>query len=162
MSDPTTSGDGKRRGDTDERERTLEEIIHARGHENVSAEHASTFEISTDDFLTPAGDCILAIEADRAPADFDPEFVAACQRPDATITVTLEADGHRDSVRGGGDPALEFSSERSAVGRTSEYVDERTIALEAEHAAEGFDRDLVESLAAGADVTVTITVSVDE
>ncbi|AHF99870.1 hypothetical protein HALLA_14810 [Halostagnicola larsenii XH-48] len=163
MSDPTTTSDGgERKDDIDERERTLEEIIHARGHENVSAEHASTFEVSTDDFLTPAGDCILAIEADRAPADFDPEFVAACQQRDATITVTLEADGHRDSVRGRGDPELEFSSERSAVGRTSEYVDERTIALESEHAAEGFDRDLVDSLAAGADVTVTITVSVDD
>ncbi len=28
----------------------MEEVIHARGHENVSAEHASTFEVTTDDF----------------------------------------------------------------------------------------------------------------
>ncbi|RQG95868.1 DUF371 domain-containing protein [Natrarchaeobius chitinivorans] len=136
----------------------MEEIIHARGHENVRAEHASTFEVTTDDYLTPAGDCILAIEADRSPADFDPAFVEACRDADATITVTLEADGHRDSVEGRGDPALEFTSERSAVGRTSEYVDERTILLGAEFAADGFDRTLVEALADGADVTVTLTV----
>ena len=160
MTDPTTtSDDGERQDDAGEGEGTLEEIIHARGNENVSAGHASTFEVSTDDFLTPAGDCILAIEADRAPADFDPEFVAACQQRDAMITVTLEVDGHRDSVQGRGDTGLEFSSERSAVGRTSEYVDERTILLEADHAAKGFDRDLVGALADGADVTVTITVS---
>lgn len=60
--------------------------------------------------------------------------------------------------RGRGDPALEFTNERSAVGRTSEYVDDRTIMLEAEFAAEGFDRDLVDALANGADVTVTVTV----
>ncbi|NGM69000.1 DUF371 domain-containing protein [Natronolimnobius sp. AArcel1] len=136
----------------------MHEIIHARGHEHVSAEHASTFEVTTDDYLTPAGDCILAIEADRAPTDFDPEFVAACQDEDATITVKLEANGHSDSVTGRGDPALEFTNERSAVGRTSEYVDDRTIMLEAEFAAEGFDRDLVDALANGADVTVTVTV----
>ncbi|OAQ54049.1 hypothetical protein HTG_00545 [Natrinema mahii] len=136
----------------------MEEVIHARGHENVTADHASTFEVTTDDYLTPAGDCILAIEADRAPADFAPEFVAACQDSNATITVTLEADGHTESVTGRGDPALEFTNERSAVGRTSDYVDDRTILIDAAFAAEGFDRDLVAALADGAEVTVTITV----
>ncbi|AEH35506.1 DUF371 domain-containing protein [Halopiger xanaduensis] len=136
----------------------MEEIIHARGHENVSAEHASTFEVTTDDYLTPAGDCILAIEADRAPADFDPDFIAACQDREATITFEIEADGHRDSVVGRGDPDLEFTNERSAVGRTSEYVDDRTIMNGAAFAAEGFDRELVEALADGAEATVTITV----
>ncbi|PCR89754.1 DUF371 domain-containing protein [Natrinema ejinorense] len=136
----------------------MEEIIHARGHEHVSAEHASTFEVTTDDYLTTAGDCILAIEADRAPADFDPEFVAACRDTDATITVTIEADGYTESVTGRGDPDLEFTSERSAVGRTSEYVDERTVVVGAAFAAEGFDRDLVAALADGAEATVTITV----
>ncbi|MBZ6496258.1 DUF371 domain-containing protein [Natrinema longum] len=136
----------------------MEEIIHARGHEHVSAEHASTFEVTTDDYLTPAGDCILAIEADRAPADFDPEFVAACRDAAATITVTIEADGYTESVTGRGDPDLEFTSERSAVGRTSEYVDERTVVVGAAFAAEGFDQDLVAALADGAEATVTITV----
>ncbi|THE63562.1 DUF371 domain-containing protein [Salinadaptatus halalkaliphilus] len=136
----------------------MEEVIHARGHEHVSAEHASTFEITTDDFLTPAGDCILAIEADRAPADFDPGFIEACQDDDATITLELEADGHRDSVTGRGDPALELTNERSAVGRTSEYVDDRTVVLEADCAADGIDRALVAALADGAELTATLRV----
>jgi hypothetical protein len=149
------AGGGEGRADS---EPIFEEVIHAQGHEHVSAEHASTFELSTDDFLTPAGDCILGIEADRAPADFDSEFVDACQNSSATITVTLETASHRDSVQGRGDPELEFSSSQSAVGRTSEYVDDRTIMLEADHAAAGFDRDLVAALADGAAVTMTITV----
>ncbi|MFU8867151.1 DUF371 domain-containing protein [Natronococcus sp.] len=136
----------------------MKEVIRARGHEHVSADHASTFEVTTDDYLTPAGDCILAIEADRAPADFDPEFVDACRDAEATITVEIEADGHRESVEGRGDPDLEFTNERSAVGRTSDYVDDRTILVGAEFAAEGFDRELVDALADGADVTVTIAV----
>ncbi|MCU4739913.1 DUF371 domain-containing protein [Natronoglomus mannanivorans] len=136
----------------------MEEVIHARGHENVSAEHASTFEVTTDDYLTPAGDCILAIDADRAPADFDPEFVDACRDETATITVALETDGHEVTVSGRGDPDLEFTNERSAVGRTSDYVDDRTVVVGAEFAAEGFDRELVDTLADGADVTVRITV----
>ncbi|NKE36006.1 DUF371 domain-containing protein [Natronococcus sp. JC468] len=136
----------------------MKEVIRARGHEHVSADHASTFEVTTDDYLTPAGDCILAIEADRAPADFDPEFVDACRDAEATITVEIEADGHRESVAGRGDPDLEFANERSAVGRTSDYVDDRTILVDAEFAAEGFDRDLIDALAAGAETTVSVTV----
>ncbi|MEM4781204.1 MAG: DUF371 domain-containing protein [Halalkalicoccus sp.] len=136
----------------------MEEVVHARGHENVSAEHASTFEVTTDDWLTPAGDCILAVEADRAPAEFDPAFVEACREPATEIAVTVEAGGHTERVVGRGDPGLSFESERSMVGRTSEYVDGRTVMVGAEKAAAGFDRELVRALAEGADVTVTIRV----
>ncbi|GAB3029685.1 DUF371 domain-containing protein [Natronobiforma cellulositropha] len=136
----------------------LEEVIHARGHEHVRAEHASTFEVTTDDYLTPAGDCILAVEADRAPADFDPAFVDACRDESATITVTLETADHVVSVTGRGDPRLEFSNERSAVGRTSDYVDDRTVLVGAAHAAAGFDRNLVAALADGEAVTVRLAV----
>lgn len=137
----------------------LREQIHAVGHEHVSAEHTSTLELTGEDFLTPAGDCILGIEADRVPADFDDEFVTACQDDDATITVDIAAGDHNDSVTARGDTGLSFESERSAVVRTSEYVDDdRTIAVEASGAAADVDRDLVAALADGATLTVTLTV----
>lgn len=137
---------------------TVTERIDAEGHENVSGAHASTLEVTSDDFLTPAGDCILGIEADTVPAEFDEDFVSACQDDEATITVDLEADGRTDRVEARGDPELSFESDRSAVLRTSEYVDERTIAIEADKAAGDIDRDLVEALADGAPLTVTLTV----
>lgn len=137
----------------------LREQIQAVGHEHVSAEHASTLELTSDDFLTPAGDCIVGIEADRVPADFDNEFVAACQDGSATIRVELEAAGHTGRLEARGDPELSFESERSAVIRTSEYVDDdRTIAVEATAAAGDLDRTLVEALADGAALTATLTV----
>jgi hypothetical protein len=136
----------------------VNEVIHAHGHEHVSAAHASTFEVTTDDWLTPAGDCILAIEADRAPADFDSEFVDACQDADATITATVEAAGATQTITGHGHPDLTFESERSAVGRTSEYVDDRTILVGADAAATDVDREIVDALADGASLTLTLTV----
>jgi hypothetical protein len=136
----------------------MEEVIHARGHENVSAEHTSTFEVTTEDFLTPAGDCILAVEADRSPADFDDEFVAACREQGARITCTIDVGDHSHAVTGLGHPDLELTSDRSMVGRTSDYVDDRTVMLAAGFAAEGFDRDLVAALADGAEATVTLSV----
>ena len=136
----------------------MEETVRARGHANVSATHASTFEVTTDDFLTPAGDCILGIEADRAPADFDREFVAACRDADATITTTFSVGERAQTVVGRGDPGLEYTNERSMVWRTSGYVDDRTVAVGTEFAAGGFDRDLVAALAEGAELNVTLSV----
>ncbi|MFA1611298.1 DUF371 domain-containing protein [Halobellus rubicundus] len=142
---------------------TLREVVHARGHENVSAEHASTFEVTSDDWLTPAGDCILAVEADRVPADFDADFVAACRDADATITATLTAttadgDTYTQTITGSGDPDLSFENERSHVGRTSDYVDDRTVLVDADGAAADVDRDLVEALADGADLRFELVV----
>jgi hypothetical protein len=137
---------------------TRREVVRARGHENVTADHASTFEVTTDDYLTPAGDCILGIGADRAPADFDDGFVAACRDRSATVAATLRAEGEEVTVTGRGHPDLTFDSDRSAVGRTSDYVDDRTVMVEAAFAAGGFDRGLVRALADGADLEFVLAV----
>jgi len=137
----------------------MEETIRATGHEHVAAAHQSTVEVTTDDFLTPAGDCIVGIEADRAAADFDPAFVEACRDADATVTATFAAAGHEDAITARGDPDLTFESDRSAVIRTSDYVDDRTVAVGADGAAASLDRDLVAALADGADLTLTLRVA---
>ena len=134
------------------------ESIRARGHENVTARHASTFEVTSDDYLTPAGDCILGIEADRVPAGFDDSFVRACRGHDARIVARLEAGGHTGRVVGRGHPDLTFASERSLVCRTSDYVDDRTVAVEMDAAAGDLDRDLVAALADGAELRLTLAV----
>ena len=137
----------------------MQETVRCRGHENVRAEHASTLEVTTDDWLTPAGDCIVGVAADRAPAEFDPAFVDACRDPAATVTLTLAAAGQEAVVTGRGDPDLTFDSDRSAVVRTSEYVDDRTVMVGADAAAANLDRELVAALADGADLTATFAVA---
>ena len=141
----------------------MEETVRARGHENVTARHASTFEVTSEDFLTPAGDCILGIDADRVPADFDPAFVDACRDSSATITATLAVDDgagtvHTETITGRGHPELTFDDETSLVGRTSGYVDGRTVMVGCDGAAGDLDRDLVDALAGGAEMTLTIAV----
>jgi hypothetical protein len=137
----------------------LREVVRARGHEHVSAAHTGTLEITSDDFLTPAGDCILGIDADRVPADFDAAFVAACQDAAATITATIEVGDSEVRIPGRGDPTLTFESDRSHVCRTSEHVDDRTVMVEADAAAADVDRDVVAALAEGVPLTVTISVA---
>lgn len=137
----------------------MEETVRAVGHDNVTAQHTSTFEVTTDDFLTPAGDCILGIRADRAPSDFEPAFTDRCSAASATIVATLSAAGHEQTVTGSGHPDLTFASSRSLVARTSSYVDDRTVMVDADHAAGDLDRSLVDALASGAALTLTLSVS---
>lgn len=136
----------------------MDEVIHAVGHEHVTAAHESTLELTSDDYLTPAGDCIVGIEADRVPADFDPAFVAACQDRDTEITATLSTGDHETQITGRGHPELTFENDRSLVLRTSEYVDDRTVMVDADAAAADLDRGLVDALAAGASVTMCLAV----
>lgn len=134
------------------------ESVRAQGHEHVTAQHASTLEVTSDDWLTPAGDCIVAVEADRVPDDFGEEFVTACRERTATITATFAAGEYEQTVTGHGHPDLTFESDRSMVLRTSDYVDERTVMVGADTAAAGMDRELVAALASGAELRVTFDV----
>jgi len=83
----------------------LVEVVRAVGHENITAEHASTVELTTDDWLTPAGDCIVGVEADRTPRDFSTSFREACQEADATITATFAVGEPGDEAVDVDDPA---------------------------------------------------------
>jgi hypothetical protein len=151
--------DGERDADD-----TRVEVVRAVGHEHVTAEHAGTFELTADDWLTPAGDCIVGIEADRTPGDFSAEFREACRDADAVIEATLVVDAgddetHEETITGRGDPDLTLLDDRSMVGRTSDYTDdERTILVDGDGAAADFDRDLVAALANGAKLTLRLEV----
>ena len=134
------------------------ETITAHGHEHVQATHESTVEFTSDDWLTPAGDCILGVEADQVPADFDPAFVDAAQSADAEITVTIEAGDHSQTIAGRGHPELTFDDDRSMVARTSTYTDDRTVMIDADTAAADIDRGLVAALADGATATLEFRV----
>ncbi|EMA63120.1 DUF371 domain-containing protein [Halorubrum lipolyticum] len=164
------SNDAESEDDTDTDD-ALVEVVRAVGHEHVTAEHASTVELTTDDWLTPAGDCIVGVEADRAPRDFSAEFREACQGAAAAITATFavgepDADtvdladpAHVDEIVGRGDPDLTLLDDRSMVGRTSGYTDdERTIFVDGDGAAADLDRDLVDALAAGAPMALRLEV----
>jgi uncharacterized protein len=146
---------------TDPSGRTIS--IHARGHENVTGTHASTLELTSEDFLTPAGDCILAVGADTVPAAFPEAFGEACRRVEARISLSLTA--HRDGdpiervmLSGRGHPDLTLADPTSMVVRTSEYIDDRTVMIGAGAAAADLDRELIGALATGASLHAVLRV----
>jgi len=136
----------------------LREIIYCKGHKNVRATHRSTFEITTEDFLTPRGDCIICVSADKALRDLNEEFKRALKKG-AKLLIRIKVGELLDEVTAHGSPGLNFKSEVSMVIRKSDYVDDRTLAIEANKSAGDIDRELVKKLKRGEEATVELIVS---
>lgn len=123
----------------------LVERITCWGHENVRATHRSTLEFTKEDYLTPRGDCILCIKADKGMDDLSEDFKRAL-REGRRLRIVIRAGNIEDEVIAWGDGRLILSHPLSIVVRKSEYVDGRTLALRANKAAKDIRRDLVELL----------------
>lgn len=124
----------------------LVEEFFAQGHQNVLGTHSMTFEITKDSHLTRRGDCVIAVNATKAPADFSSEFKNLCRHEETQITIMLEAAGMIDIVRGSGSPGLKFADPNEMVGRKSSFVSDRTIMVQADKAARDLKRSLINSL----------------
>jgi len=123
----------------------LKEIIRCRGHENVRATHRSTLEFTKEDYLTPRGDCILCIEADKGINDLSDEFKAAL-RAGKRLLIRIKVGDLVDEVLAEGSPGLILDHDFSMVVRKSDYIDARTLAIRANKAARDVDRKIVELL----------------
>lgn len=122
------------------------ENLVAYGDVNVTANHSSTLEITTDAYLTLSGDCIVGISSNRSPSDFSNDFITACQNKNAKIIAKLSVGPYEQHIAGHGHPDLTFKSTHSAVIRTSDYVDDRTIMIKSDTAATNLDRDIIRIL----------------
>ncbi len=124
----------------------LKEIVFGYGHENIQATHKTTLEFTKDPHLSKKGDCIAAVAADKALADLTAEFKEKLRKPNAKLTITIEANGITERVNARGSPKLILTHLTDMVIRKSEYVCSRTLAVHADKAAQDLPKDLVEKL----------------
>ncbi|OYT54865.1 MAG: hypothetical protein B6U72_01265 [Candidatus Altiarchaeales archaeon ex4484_2] len=136
----------------------LVERIKASGHPNVSARHKTTLEVTGDNYLTPTGDCIVAINADRCFPEFSPGFLDLLKSEGSRVEVLIECNGVRDKVTARGDKALTLNHGSEMVVRKSSYVCGRTLAVKADKAAADLKRELVDELKRGNEVIVELRV----
>lgn len=125
---------------------TVTETIFATGHRNVKATHKSTFEITKEDSLSSNGDCVIAVSADRGPADLNTEFKRALCRKGSVLAILLEVGGVVEVVNALGSPHLILSHPSEMVITKSSYISDRTLAVQADKAARELSRKLVEKL----------------
>ncbi|MFH0847970.1 MAG: DUF371 domain-containing protein [archaeon] len=122
------------------------QLIEARGHRKISALHRTTFEITTDDHLTPQGDCIIAVSASKGAADLSQDFRKVACNDRARITANLRVGTLCESARGFGSDAMCLDHPTDLVFRKSSYVCGRTLAIRGNLAACGISRRFVRLL----------------
>ena len=136
------------------------EVVYARGHANVRGDHGSTFEITREPHLTPRGDCIIGVSADKAPADFSREFKEVACRDDSLIIALLVVGEVVDVAVGMGSSKLNFSDPTRMVFRRSSYTSGNTVMIRSNKAARDLSRMLVERMKSPSSVMALYLIAV--
>ncbi len=134
----------------------LHETIRAYGHPMIRATHRTTFEITKDTYLTPKGDCIIGVNADKSADDLDPRVKDVIKRDDVIIIIVLRVGQAQDIVLAQGSAKLRLSDRRRIIVRKSTYVEPATLAIRANKAARDINRVLIDMLREGAELILDI------
>jgi len=121
--------------------------IFAHGHKNIRATHRTTFELTKSEHLSPRGDCIIGVGADKSVADL-PDDLKNLIRAGFyfEVELTLPDYGISEKVIGKGHPNLTLSNLEDLVVRKSCYTCSRTLLVSASKAAADLSREMVEYL----------------
>ncbi len=123
----------------------LLEEIQAFGHYLILAKHKTTIEVTRENFLTKRGDCIIGIKANKSCFDLS-EKTKKFLREGKKIKFVFQVDDIADEVIAYGSKDLLLQNQTSFVIRKSSFIDDRTIAINADKASCDLKRDLVEAL----------------
>jgi hypothetical protein len=124
----------------------LTETIMAFGHSNIQAIHPSTLMFTKEKHLTETGDCIIAVAADKAVADLNPKFKEKLKNPDSKLTILLEAGGLTQIIHAAGSAKLVLTHPTDSVIRKSDYISDRTLAVNADKSSLDLPREFVDKL----------------
>ncbi len=133
------------------------EII-TKGHENVTSNHKSTFEITKDPEITLQGDCIIGVNSNKTMDDFPEEFRQKIANSNTEIHVILETENGHDEITGYGHENLELTHPTDIVCRKSDYVCNRTLMIKSDKAARDLDKNLIKDLKECKEMKVQIKV----
>ena len=137
------------------------EIILGYGHENIQATHKTTFEITKEAQLSRRGDCIIAVSANKTMTDFSSESKENLHKEKAKIMILIEAGDAAEVVNAFGSPRLILTHRTDMVVRKSNYICNRTLAIQTDKAACDLSRKLAEKLRNPKQkVKITLTVRV--
>lgn len=136
----------------------MQETVKAKGHENVQSTHKTTLEFTKEETLGKNGDCIIAVSADKACADFGEGFKEAL-RKGAGLKIEIEAGGEKDTVHAKGSKELLLDDGKETVIRKSDFISGRTLAINADKASAELKKSLIEKLKKpGQEVRIVLTI----
>ncbi|MCK5150219.1 MAG: DUF371 domain-containing protein [Candidatus Thorarchaeota archaeon] len=118
----------------------------AYGHDNVIGNHRTTVELTSEEFLTPKGTCIIGIRSDMTLNTLDDDIKKLALSENTKIILRLTAGDFSEEIVGHGSPGLTYVDGISMVARTSTYECGRTLMIRADKAASDLSRELVNQM----------------
>jgi hypothetical protein len=118
----------------------------AYGHENVIGKHKTTLEITTEDFLTRRGTCIVGVRATQKLSTLDSSIKELAALDTTKIVLVLQVGEMIEQITGTGGPGLTYTDSVSMVARTSSYQCGRTLMIHADKAASDLSDEFVNRL----------------
>ncbi len=116
------------------------------GHPNIRSLHAKTIEITKDEHLTPRGDCIIGVKANKACADLDESFKHRLKSNLSVIKIEIMVGDVSFIISGRGDERLSMLNSNDIVIRKTNFVCPRTMSVLCDKASSDVPRKLVRIL----------------
>jgi hypothetical protein len=125
----------------------MREEITAWGHQNITALHKTTLEITKDRELTKRGDCIIGVNADKAISEISDAVKKELKKGrKAKVILSIPDYGLSERLEGYGSSGMTFDHGSDIVIRKSDFVCSRTLLVRSDKAACDIEREMVELL----------------
>ena len=112
----------------------------------VRSSHPTTVEVTTEDYLTENGECIIGVGADKGCAGLSGAVKERLRREGSRVTLKVVVGQLSFLIRAHGGPGLALSDPRDMVVRKSDYVSGRTLAVLADASSRDLPREMVRLL----------------
>jgi uncharacterized protein len=136
----------------------MEYTFFVTGHPNVTSKHKTTFEVTKDNEIGVAADCIIGVGSNVSMADIPQEMVNAIKNDNTHVTLKLETENALDEIHGYGNHELTLDHPSDMVSRKSDYKCSRTLMINADKAAYDLKPELINDLKLSKPLKVTIIV----
>jgi uncharacterized protein len=116
------------------------------GHPNIRSLHPKSIEITKDAYLTPRGDCIIGIRANKACADLNDSIIRGMKSSSAIVEMEIILENYTLVIKGRGDDRLTMSNLHDIVIRKTNFVCPRTLSVSCDKASSDVPRELIRLL----------------
>jgi hypothetical protein len=116
------------------------------GHPNIRSLHAKTIEITKDEHLTPRGDCIIGVKANKACVDLDQSIKHRLRSNSSVVKIEIIVGDESFLISGKGDERLSMLNAHDIVIRKTNFVCPRTMSVLCDKASSDMPRKLVNML----------------
>ena len=116
------------------------------GHPNVRSLHPKTIEITKDEHLTPRGDCIIGVRANKACADLDEALKHRLKSNSVLVKIEVMVGNESFLITGMSDHRLSMLNSHDIVIRRSNFACPRTMSVLCNKASSEVPRKMVERL----------------